>query len=45
MRDVVCGMNADEKGKFKKDYNGNTYYFCSPSCMNSFSSNPQKFAK
>ncbi len=44
VRDVVCSMDVDGKGKFKKDYNGKTYYFCSPSCLQAFGNNPQKFA-
>ncbi len=45
LRDVVCGMNVDEKSAIKKDYKGKIYYFCSPSCVQAFEKNPQKFAK
>lgn len=45
MKDVVCGMETNSNSKFKKDYNGETFYFCSPACMDSFASNPQKFVK
>ena len=35
--DPVCGMEVDAThAKFKKEYNGETYYFCSHHCMNSF---------
>jgi YHS domain-containing protein len=45
-RDVVCGMMVDEKSaKFKSEFGGMTYYFCSPGCMASFNANPGKYAK
>jgi len=45
-KDPVCGMMVDEgKTKFKLDYNGKTYYFCSAICMEKFKSNPKKYAK
>ena len=44
--DVVCRMEIDEKtAKWKSDYNGKTYYFCSPICKEKFDRNPQKFIK
>jgi Cu+-exporting ATPase len=45
-RDPVCGMTVDEKSaKFKSEYMGKTYYFCSSSCKSSFDKNPKKYAK
>lgn len=45
-KDPICGMNVDEKtAKFKSEYKGKTYYFCSPGCKVSFEKNPGKFAK
>ncbi len=45
-RDVVCGMMVDEKSaKYKSDFAGTTYYFCSPGCMASFNANPGKYVK
>jgi YHS domain-containing protein len=45
-KDVVCGMMVDEKSaKYKTEYEGKTYYFCSPGCMTSFNSNPGRYAK
>lgn len=44
MRDVVCGMDADEKSAFKKDYKSKIYYFCSKNCEQNFAKNPEKFA-
>jgi YHS domain-containing protein len=43
-RDPVCGMDVDEKTTtLKSEYQGRTYYFCSPGCKQSFDKNPQKY--
>src|SRR5262249_2093286 len=42
--DPVCGMTVDTAtaaGKF--DYEGETYYFCSPNCLRKFSADPQAY--
>ncbi len=42
--DPVCGMTVDPAtaaGKF--DYEGQTYYFCSPRCLDRFSADPHAF--
>ena len=42
--DPVCGMTVDPaKGRGKAQYQGDTYYFCSPGCMHRFVSEPAKF--
>lgn len=42
--DPVCGMSvAPETAAGKYDYNGETYYFCSPGCLNKFKQNPANF--
>jgi len=39
-------MNVDEKtAKYKAEYSGKTYYFCSPSCKAEFERNPKRYAK
>ena len=44
--DPICGMSVNEStAKFKADYGGKTYYFCSPGCMKTFQSDPAKHAK
>ena len=44
-KDLVCGMSVDEKtAKYKSDYMGKTYYFCSQSCKATFDKNPSKYA-
>jgi YHS domain-containing protein len=43
-KDLVCGMDVDEKtAKYKTLYNGKYYYFCAAGCKKSFESNPQLY--
>ncbi len=43
-RDPVCGMMvAPEKAAGQVERAGNTYYFCSKSCAERFSDQPEKF--
>jgi len=43
-KDVTCGMTVDEKtAKFKSDYMGKTYYFCSQMCKTTFDKDPAKY--
>ena len=45
-RDPVCGAIMDERtAKFKKTYDGETYYFCSITCKKKFKRQPRKFVK
>lgn len=45
-KDVVCGMQVDPaKAAGKTEYQGKTYYFCSPGCKTKFDGNPAQFAK
>ena len=44
--DPVCRMEIDpSRASGKKDYNGETFYFCSKSCLETFNRNPDKYAK
>ena len=44
--DPVCGMTVDEKkAAGKSDYQGKTYYFCSPGCKKGFDREPAKYLK
>ena len=41
VRDPVCGMNIDPKNAFaKRDYMGQTSFFCSQSCVDQFDKDP-----
>jgi YHS domain-containing protein len=43
--DPICGMTVNEKtAQLKSEYDGQTYYFCSPGCKRSFDKEPQKYA-
>ena len=42
-KDLVCGMNVDEKTALRSEYKGQTYYFCSPGCKRSFDKEPEKY--
>lgn len=44
-KDPVCGMDVDERqAAGKSEYQGQTYYFCSPGCKQAFDKNPEKYA-
>jgi YHS domain-containing protein len=45
LKDPVCGMNVNEKSKFKVVYKNETYYFCSLICKEEFEKNPEKYLK
>src|SRR5712692_981447 len=43
-KDPVCGMMVDRlKAAGRAEHDGKTYYFCSPTCAERFSTDPQKF--
>ena len=44
VRDPVCGMDVDERqAAATAEYQGKTYYFCSPGCKKAFEKEPQKY--
>lgn len=44
-KDPICGMEVDEKmAKYKSEYMGKVYYFCSEHCKKMFDENPEKYA-
>jgi len=43
-KDPVCGMDVDQKtAAGKSEYQGKTYYFCSPGCKRDFDKDPGKY--
>lgn len=43
--DPVCGMSIEsDKAAASENYQGSSYYFCSPNCQRSFKADPAKFA-
>jgi Cu+-exporting ATPase len=44
-KDPICGMQVDEKkAKFRSEHGGQTFYFCSAQCKNTFDKDPHKYA-
>ena len=44
-KDPVCGMIVEPpQARGKAKYQGDTYYFCSPGCMQKFMATPMKYA-
>ncbi len=44
--DVVCGMEIKEdEAAEMSEYQGHTYYFCSPMCKKKFDENPDKYLR
>ena len=42
--DPVCGMEVSpEQAAATSEYEGQTYYFCSPGCKRTFDANPQQY--
>lgn len=42
--DPVCGMQVDPRqAAGESEYQGTTYYFCSPGCKRQFDRNPEQF--
>lgn len=45
-QDPVCGMTINtDKAVAKKEYEGNTYLFCSAQCLNQFELAPERYAE
>ena len=43
-KDPVCGMDVNEEtAAGKSEYQGKTYYFCSPGCKTAFDKDPEKY--
>ncbi len=44
--DPVCKMEINKKDAVaESDYKGQTYYFCSEDCRDSFDKHPEKYAE
>ncbi|MGW8318994.1 MAG: YHS domain-containing protein [Candidatus Promineifilaceae bacterium] len=42
--DPVCKMEVEEAtAQWKSEYQGQTYYFCSPGCKQAFDKAPEKY--
>jgi YHS domain-containing protein len=47
-KDLVCGMQVNEEQVTSKgltsEFQGQTYFFCSPDCKQQFEQDPQRYA-
>jgi YHS domain-containing protein len=44
--DLVCGTVVDEdKTDYTSQYQGMTFYFCSPDCKTAFDNDPEKYLR
>ena len=44
LKDPVCGMELTyETAQARSQYNGQTYYFCSLECKETFDKDPEKY--
>jgi P-type Cu+ transporter len=44
VQDPVCGMEVDPSGAAgSQEYEGTTYYFCSPACLERFRADPRRY--
>ena len=45
-KDPVCDMDVEPTSAAgKSEYQGQTYYFCSPGCKQAFDKEPEKYVK
>ncbi|MDQ5825338.1 MAG: YHS domain-containing protein [Chloroflexota bacterium] len=43
-KDPVCGMDVEPStAAGSSEYNGTTYYFCSPGCKRQFDKDPERY--
>ncbi len=45
MKDPICKMGVNESSRFRSEYNGKTYFFCSEICKQNFDKKPEDYAK
>ena len=44
--DPVCNMTVDPKtARYTAEYEGQTYYFCSPGCRKAFEADPSPYVE
>ena len=45
VKDPVCGMDIDPQSAFaRREHMGQTFYFCSPNCVDQFDADPHQYA-
>ncbi len=43
VRDPICGMQVNGKTKYRLEFKGKTYRFCSKACMSEFQDDPRSY--
>ncbi len=43
--DPVCGMEVDSRSKYRHEYDGQTFFFCSQHCRERFQAEPGRFVE
>ncbi len=43
VKDVVCGMAVTEQSRYRADYEGQLFYFCSEGCLQKFKQDPAAY--
>ena len=48
-KDLVCGMDVDKEQAqsqgLTSEHDGQTYYFCAPSCKQQFDQDPERYTR
>lgn len=44
-KDIVCGMDVSDTVPFKTEFKGQSYYFCSESCLHKFLDHPLEYLR
>ncbi len=43
LNDLVCGMSVSSDSKFRSEFEGQDYYFCSAGCKAKFDTSPEQY--
>ena len=43
VKDPVCGMTVDPDTAIRRTHDGETYFFCSEHCAESFAADPERY--
>jgi len=43
VKDIVCGMQIDEKKALTASHGGQVFHFCSSACKSKFEQHPEKY--
>ena len=43
-KDLICGMDVDDRRAIRREVEGKTYYFCSEACATIAAQNPRRLS-